>query len=182
MLDQGYAAVTSRSVAANAGVAPTLIHYYFRTLDDLFIAVYQRRAHRNIDRLAAVLQDSEQPLWDIWEYGRDRKGMAITEEFIALANHRKGIRSEIAQTAEGLRQMQLDAVSDILGRYDLDLEVVTPLALLFVLQALPRVMMIEQTLGISSAHRDVIAMVEHHLTALEGPRASSGSRPRHPKR
>jgi hypothetical protein len=35
---------------------------------------------------------------------------SITQEFIALANHRKVVRAEIAQTAERLRRLQLDAV------------------------------------------------------------------------
>ena len=37
MLDEGYAAVTSRRVAAQAGLKPQLVHYYFRTMDDLFL-------------------------------------------------------------------------------------------------------------------------------------------------
>ena len=44
MLDEGYAAVTSRRVAARAGLKPQLVHYYFRTMDDLFIEVFRRRA------------------------------------------------------------------------------------------------------------------------------------------
>ena len=44
MLEEGYAAVTSRRVAAQAGLKPQLVHYYFRTMDDLFLAVFRRRA------------------------------------------------------------------------------------------------------------------------------------------
>ena len=39
MREEGYAAVTSRRVAAKAGLKPQLVHYYFRTMDDLFIAL-----------------------------------------------------------------------------------------------------------------------------------------------
>ncbi len=46
MLDSGYAAVSSRRVAAVAGVRPALVHYYFRTMDDLFLAAFQRRAEQ----------------------------------------------------------------------------------------------------------------------------------------
>ncbi len=38
MLEEGYAAVTSRRVAAKAGVKPPLVHYYFPSMDDLFLA------------------------------------------------------------------------------------------------------------------------------------------------
>jgi hypothetical protein len=38
-------------------------------------------------------------------------------EFIALANHRKSIKVEIAPYAERSRQLQVDAVSRALARY-----------------------------------------------------------------
>src|SRR6478736_4441687 len=51
MLDEGYAAVTSRRVAAKAGLKPQLVHYYFRSMDDLFLEVFRRRADANVARV-----------------------------------------------------------------------------------------------------------------------------------
>ena len=48
MLDDGYAAVTSRRVADKAGLKPQLVHYYFRTMDDLFEAIFRRRAEQGL--------------------------------------------------------------------------------------------------------------------------------------
>ena len=47
ILDEGYAAVTSRRVAEKAGLKPQLVHYYFRTMDDLYLAVFRRRVTLN---------------------------------------------------------------------------------------------------------------------------------------
>src|SRR6476659_6415293 len=47
MVDEGYAAATSRRVAAKAGVKAALVHYYFPSMDDLFVAV-QRRTRRAV--------------------------------------------------------------------------------------------------------------------------------------
>src|SRR5690349_20615746 len=44
MLEEGYAASTSRRVAAKAGVKPALVHYYFPSMDDLFLAVLRDSA------------------------------------------------------------------------------------------------------------------------------------------
>src|SRR5690606_21688674 len=41
LLREGYASVTSRRVAAEAGLKPQLVHYYFRTMDDLFLEVFR---------------------------------------------------------------------------------------------------------------------------------------------
>src|SRR3954452_21680260 len=50
LLSEGYAAVTSRRVSAEAGVKPPLVHYYFRTMDDLFVALYRSRADAGLAR------------------------------------------------------------------------------------------------------------------------------------
>ena len=51
LLEEGYAAVTSRRVAEKAGLKPQLVHYYFRTMEDLFLAVFRRRAEAGTERL-----------------------------------------------------------------------------------------------------------------------------------
>lgn len=43
MLHKGYAAVTYRALAAEAGVTPALVQYYFPALDDLLVATIRRR-------------------------------------------------------------------------------------------------------------------------------------------
>ena len=50
MIDDGYAAVSSRRIAKEAGVTPALIHYYFPTLDDLFLEVLRRRGRQQLER------------------------------------------------------------------------------------------------------------------------------------
>ena len=49
MIDEGYAAVTSRRVAEKAGLKPQLVHYYFRTMDDLFLEVFRRYADQGME-------------------------------------------------------------------------------------------------------------------------------------
>ena len=110
MLGEGYAAVTSRRVASEAGVKPQLIHYYFRTMDDLFLEVYRRRAEASIERFARSL-DERRTLRTIWQFAADLRGAAFNIEFVALGNHRKAIRDEIARYATQFRQMQLDAIA-----------------------------------------------------------------------
>src|SRR5258705_7171747 len=50
MVDEGYAAATSRRVAAKAGGKPALLHYYFPSMDDLFVAVLRDKAQTNLQR------------------------------------------------------------------------------------------------------------------------------------
>ena len=115
MLQEGYAAVTSRRVASIAGLKPQLVHYYFRTMDDLFLALFRRRAEQGLERQRQALA-SPQPLWALWDLSRDPRGTALTMEFVALANHRKAIRAEIRTTSERFRDDQLRDLEAVLTR------------------------------------------------------------------
>src|SRR3546814_14215452 len=69
MLEEGYPGVTSRRVAATAGLKPQLVHYYFRTMDELYIALLRWGASLNLERPARA-SASEQMLRAPWD---DRK-------------------------------------------------------------------------------------------------------------
>ena len=73
MLSDGYAAVSSRSVAAKVGINAPLVHYYFPTIDDLFVAVLLRRAEPNVEHMAEALASSE-PLRAWWDAGVGHPG------------------------------------------------------------------------------------------------------------
>ena len=106
MLKEGYASVTYRAVAAKAGVTASLVQYYFPTLDDIFIAAIRRSTERNLARLTKALQKRpDEPLRVLWEYSWDEATSALTIEFMALGNHRKSIRTEIADVTEQVRRL-----------------------------------------------------------------------------
>jgi AcrR family transcriptional regulator len=176
MLEEGYAAVTSRHVAARAGLKPQLVHYYFRTMDDLFLALFRRRAEQGLERQAEALA-SAQPLWALWDLSRDPRGTSLTMEFIALANHRKAIRAEIASAAERFRAEQLKGIEAVLGRYGIGVEQCPPMVFTVLLSSISRFLVIERvTLGMSTGHDETVAFVEDFLFRMEGKRqVSAGS-------
>ena len=167
MVSDGYAAVTSRRIAKDADVTPGLVHYYFPTLDELFVALLSRAADRNL-ALQARLLASEQPLRALWRFSRESTGAALLREFVALANHRKVIRSEIARYAELFRRTQLEGLADRLEDYALVGEDASPLAVLVVINALSQHLEQERALGIDLGTKDVEVMVERMLERLEG--------------
>jgi TetR/AcrR family transcriptional regulator len=166
MLEEGYAAVSSRRVAAEAGLKPQLVHYYFRTMDDLFLEVFRRRAEEGVERQARALA-SDHPIRALWEFSLDPRGTALTMEFIGLANHRKVIRAEIARYAEQFRMQQIEALSTVLGRDGVDSQSLPPVVLSVLLTSLSRVLVMEQALGMSAGHADTVELVERFLQRLD---------------
>ena len=66
MREDGYGALTARSVAERAGLKHQLVYYYFQTLEDLLIATYERHIERYLARIELALE-SEQPLHAFWQ-------------------------------------------------------------------------------------------------------------------
>ena len=173
MLEEGYAGVTSRRVAAKAGLKPQLVHYYFRTMDDLFLAMFRRGADHNLELQTRALA-SAQPLRALWDFSSEPAGASLYMEFAALANHRPVIRAEVNEYAERFRRLQIDALAGMLDRSGVDADAFPPAALLLVLQSVSRFLVMEQALGMSTGHAETLALVERLLTQFEGGAAPTG--------
>jgi AcrR family transcriptional regulator len=165
LLEQGYAAVTSRRVAAAAELKPQLVHYYFRTMDDLFLEVFRRRAEENLERLDRELA-KDGSLQNIWRLNSDPRGAGFLIEFAALANHRKAIRAEIAQYAERSRAAQLAALQTALRASKLHEQMLPAEAALLLMTGLTQIMGIEQMLGVTTGHARTRAFVEDTIAIL----------------
>ncbi|MFB4309558.1 TetR/AcrR family transcriptional regulator [Actinomadura sp. GTD37] len=169
MLEEGYAAVTTRRLAAKAGLNNALVFYYFGTMDNLFVELFRRGAERSLERLRRALR-SPQPLWALWELTHDFSGNALTMEFIALANHRKAIRAEIAAYSRKFRTLQLETLSGVLEGYGVDSRRWPPASLILLMAGISRFLHIEEGFDLDIGHAETVAVVEREIRALEGDR------------
>ncbi len=168
LLRDGYAAVTSRRVAAEAGVKPQLVHYYFRAMDDLFLEVFRRRADEGIERFTRAVE-VHRSLRTVWKFGSDLRGAAFNIEFAALANHRKEIRDEIAAYANRFREMQLQTISAILDERGISPDTCPPIVVLLAMTGITQVMAIESSLGLTTGHAEMDDFVDDLLTRMDRP-------------
>jgi TetR/AcrR family transcriptional regulator len=162
MLAEGYAAVTSRRVGREAGISSQLVHYYFLTMDDLFLEVFRRRAEEGFAQFARAIEDKPS-LRTIWSSLTDGRGSVYNLEFAALANHRKAIRAEMAISAERFRSMQLDAISSILAARGPLPDGITPEVVLVTLAGIAQLIAVERGLGVHGGHEQTLAVVEQYL-------------------
>jgi AcrR family transcriptional regulator len=175
MLGEGYAAVSTRRVAAKAGTDKALVHYYFGSMDDVFIAVFRRNAERGAERLRGALA-SPQPLWNVWDAMHDPSSTALMTEFIALANHREAVKSVMVENSRKFRRMQLDGLAHVLESYGLDPKEWPPAAVIVLLAGISRHLRTDEAFGVGLGHDETVALVERHIRALEGPRARTTRR------
>lgn len=174
LLDEGYASLTSRRIAAKAGLKPQLVHYYFRTMDDLFLEMFRRRADANLAR-AERLTANGASLRALWALNANPRGAAFTIEFVALANHRKAIRAEIARYAERYRTLQLEALAGALAQAGVSEDQMPPIAALLLMTGLGQILGLEQALGMTAGHRETVEYIERAIGRLEREGAGRGS-------
>jgi AcrR family transcriptional regulator len=164
MREEGYAAASTRRVAARAGLKPSLVHYYFPTTDDLLIAVHRKGALES-EAWAEQALASPDPLRALWRLFTNSSRNALAAETIALANHRKSLRAEIAANSERMRARQIEALQEVFGDR-LAAEGITAGALSLVLAGIGRAVVTEGGLGIDASHAEARAWVERWIDRL----------------
>lgn len=165
MRDEGYAAATSRRVAAQAGVKPALVYYYFDTMDDLFVAVLRAGAEVSLARMRQSLTDDD-PLRALWRINTEPRLTGLNTEFMALANHRKAIGAELKAYAERVRDIETAAATVALRTHGVDLEEYPPVAVSMVLTQMARSLCNESAIGVTEGHEQLRALVERWLNRL----------------
>jgi AcrR family transcriptional regulator len=166
MLEEGYAAVTSRRVGRTAGISPQLVHYYFRTMDDLFLEVFRRRAEEGFARFERAVE-ADPSLRTVWRAQQDGQGSAFNLEFAALANHRKAIRAEMASYAARFRTMQLDAITRVLTTSEQLPDGLAPEVVLVAMAGVAQLVTLERALGVHGGHAETLALVEQWVSAVD---------------
>jgi AcrR family transcriptional regulator len=169
LLEEGHAAVTSRRVGERAGANSALIHYYFDSMDGLFVELFRRGAERGLERQAAALQ-SPQPLWALWDVLHDHINNVRTVEFFALAHHRPAVRAEVVEYSARYRHQQLDVLTTVLAGYGLDVETWPPVTFILVMGSVSLLLLIEKGIGFELGHAEMTAVVEREIRAVEGDR------------
>lgn len=165
LCDEGYPAITARRVAGEAGLKVQLVYYYFRTMDDLILAVVRKNTQKRLERFEKALA-SPQPLRALWELNSDRSAGIPSSELIALANHRESIRTEIVAAALQFRTLQTEAVARLLGEKGVDQDAYPAAGIVTIITALARAFVSDSALGVSDGYADAIMLVERGLQHL----------------
>jgi AcrR family transcriptional regulator len=166
MRNDGYAAVSSRRVAAEAGLKSQLVHYHFGTMDELFLALFQRADAQNFDRHMQAMA-APKPLRELWKLNTDRKGMGLIFEFMALANHRDALRKEIARANVRTRSLQNSMLKRAFEESDVSLEKFPPNVLSLLMAGAALELVSEASIGVQDAHSDTLKFVENLLQNVE---------------
>lgn len=118
----GYANVSIKDIAQEAGVAPGLVHYYFESKEDLLIAAVRQVAETYCHEFFSQLEDASNPgqgltnsiEWAGRKFREDPAWFLLLLELYSLSLHDPKVRSELIEMLREERALVTKVVSAIL--------------------------------------------------------------------
>jgi AcrR family transcriptional regulator len=173
MREEGYAAVSSRRIATRAGLKSKLVHYYFRSMDELFLAVYKRIEDKHFAQLTKILA-SRTPLHALWQLNMDSTNTTMVLELNALASHRRGLRAEMARASERFRSLQAALLERAIDEAPVIPDQPPPIVLSVLALAVSRLLAMDSVLGVAAGHEETLRWIETFLGRIEDAGKGAG--------
>ncbi len=166
LVDAGYAAITTRRLAEEAGVNHGLVHYYFGSIENLLVRTLERFTERLIER-QRELYASDLPFIDKWRtamrylMSEDVTYEKVWLELQALAWNRPELRDSVARVNAEWRGVLTEAFAEPRERYGVEL----PLdALVSLVMTFNEGIILERLLGIETGQRELLDWIERWLS------------------
>ena len=173
--EEGYHSISARRIAERAGLKPQLVHYYFRTMEELVVAVFLKATEIHQLRHEDAVR-SANPLRAFWDMNRHQSEAGQVTEYIALGKVFPLLREEMCKSGEHFRTLQTDAIVELYARRKIENPPISPAALGMLLASLARNFAIERECGMSGAHAELFAVVESIFKLFDPPAGSASGR------
>lgn len=167
LAEEGYQSFSARRIAERAELKPQLVHYYFRSMEEMVVAVFQR-ATANYFRLHDEALSSRYPLREVWKLNRNMPEAKRMTEFIALSKRFEALRVIMRETGENFRRLQIESIERIYAGCDIDPRYgITTHGLAMLMSAVARNFVIEGEVSMTLGHADLEAFVGKLLDHFE---------------
>jgi len=165
LVDVGYAGVTTRRLAEEAGVNHGLVHYYFGSIENVLIRTLERFTERLTQRQREMYA-ADMPFIEKWRTAmrylveEDVRYEKVWLELQALAWNRPEMRERLAPVNAEWRAVLTDALAEPrkeLG-IDMPLDALVSLVVTFNLGV-----MVERLSGITTGHEELLEWIDQFL-------------------
>jgi TetR/AcrR family transcriptional regulator len=165
LVDVGYAGITTRRLAEEAGVNHGLVHYYFGSIENVLVRTLERFTERLTHR-QRELYAADTPFIEKWRMAmrylisEDVTYEKIWLELQALAWNRPELREPLARVNAEWRAVLTEAFEEPRHMYGIDvpLEALASLVMTFNIG-----IMVERLSGIETGHRELLDWIDRWL-------------------
>jgi AcrR family transcriptional regulator len=173
--ERGSSHFTAGEIARKAGVKPHMIHYYFRTIDDLVLALVRMLGTLGLKNTARAVASGE-PLKALWDVEMTVSPTVAFMELGTLAIRREDVRQEMARAIEAMRVVQTEAIARYFQSRGIE-SPCPPAAVSLMIAGIAREIVRERAFGVALGHDEMAAVVQDLLAGL-AKRAPAGDPPR----
>lgn len=173
----GYAGITTRRLGEEAGANHGLIHYYFGSMEQLFIRVLERYTDRLIERQRAMYA-ADVPFIEKWRTAmafldEDRLSgyQKIWLELQAMAWNNPELRDRVAGVLLRWRAVLTEAFSRAIHEYGIDTERFPVEGIVTLVAAFNEGLILERLGGNFAGHVELLTMIDRWLVSLEEAKA-----------
>jgi TetR/AcrR family transcriptional regulator len=168
LVETGHTGITTRRLAEEAEANHGLVHYYFGSIENLFVRVLERFTDRLIERQRRMYS-SDAPFIEKWRTAMrymdaDRDYQRVWYELQALSWSRPELRPRVASVGAEWRAVLREAFAEPLDRYDLPISLE---ALVTLVVTFNEGLMLERLSGIETGHADLLEWIDAWLTEKE---------------
>jgi AcrR family transcriptional regulator len=171
LVRDGYAAITTRKVAAETRANHGLVHYYFGSMENLLARVLERFTDRIIARQRAMYAAPDVPFAEKWRTAMryldaDREYQKVWYELQALAWNRPELRERVAHVDAEWRAVLMTAFAEPHERHRIPLPLAALVALVITFN---EGIILERLSGIETGQAELLAWIEGWIAAKERP-------------
>jgi TetR/AcrR family transcriptional regulator len=168
LVELGYAGITTRRLAAEAGVNHGLVHYYYGSLENLLVQVLERFTERMIERQRAMYA-ADMPFIEKWRTAMrylvaDSDYQKVWWELQALAWNRPELREHVADVDDEWRAVLTEAFTEPHERYGLEIPLEALVSLVITFNA---GVILERLAGITTGHQELLEWIDGWIERRE---------------
>lgn len=172
LVEVGHAGITTRRLAAEAGANQGLVHYYFGSIDEVFVQVLERFTARLVARqremygAAGPFLEKWRTAWRFQEEDLDAGYSKIWMELQALSWSHPDLRPRVARVNAEWRAVLREAYQRAADEYALGDEFPVE-ALVAMTMTFAQGFALERLEGIDEGHAALLDWIERWLVSLE---------------
>ncbi|HEX2085572.1 MAG TPA: TetR/AcrR family transcriptional regulator [Solirubrobacteraceae bacterium] len=179
LVEVGHARISTRRLAAEAGANQGLVHYYFGSMDELFVQVLERFTARLVARQRemyaadAPFIDKWRTAWRFQQDDLDAGYSKVWMELQALSWSRPTLAPRVARVNGEWRAVLRDAFRRAAAEYGLDEEELPVEALVALMMTFGQGYALERLEGIDTGHDELLGWIERWLAGLDATRRTA---------
>lgn len=176
LVEVGYAGISTRRLAEEAGANHGLVHYYFGSMEEVFLRVLERFTHRLIER-QRELYASDRPYLEKWreairhlDHDRESGYQKIWFELQAMAWNRPEMRARLVPVLARWKAAMRDAVREAVEAYGLGDGHLAPEDWISLIVTFNEGIILERLSGITEGHRELLQAIDRWMAERAGER------------